>query len=74
MVDFDDAPDVFKMVLLQDFIVFVSIKVIKTCVFKLNTASAPQFILFGRTGGKPKPADNFDMTRYIKNKKIDDFD
>lgn len=42
MVDFDDAPDVFKM---------------------LNTASAPQFILFGRTGGKPKPADNFDMTR-----------
>jgi len=42
MVDFDDAPDVFKM---------------------LNTASAPQFILFGRKGGKPKPADHFDLTR-----------
>lgn len=41
MVDFDDAPDVFKM---------------------LNTASAPQFILFGRKG-KPKPADNFDISR-----------
>jgi len=42
MVDFDDAPDVFKM---------------------LNTASAPQFIMFGRKTGKPKPADHFDMSR-----------
>ncbi len=44
MVDFDDAPDVFKM---------------------LNTASAPQFILFGRKGGKPKQADHFDLTRQV---------
>ena len=29
---------------------------------KLNTASAPQFILFGRKG-KPKAADHFDMSR-----------
>ncbi|CAF0962488.1 unnamed protein product [Brachionus calyciflorus] len=42
MVDFDDAPDVFKM---------------------LNTASAPQFILFGRKQGKPKAADHFDISR-----------
>ena len=41
MVDFDEAPDVFKM---------------------LNTASAPQFIMFGRKG-KPKQADHFDMSR-----------
>jgi hypothetical protein len=41
MVDFDDAPDVFKM---------------------LKTASAPQFMLF-RPSGKPKQADNFDMSR-----------
>jgi len=41
MVDFDDAPDVFKM---------------------LNTASAPQFILFGRKG-KPKASDNLDIAR-----------
>lgn len=41
MVDFDEAPDVFKM---------------------LNTASAPQFILFGRKG-KPKQSDFFDMSR-----------
>jgi oligosaccharyltransferase complex subunit gamma len=42
MVDFDDAPDVFKM---------------------LNTASAPQFIIFGRKTNKPKSADHFDMSR-----------
>ncbi|RNA25417.1 tumor suppressor candidate 3 [Brachionus plicatilis] len=42
MVDFDDAPDIFKM---------------------LNTASAPQFIMFGRKQGKPKTADHFDISR-----------
>lgn len=41
MVDFDDAPDVFKM---------------------LNTASAPQFMLFGRSG-KLKTGDNMDISR-----------
>ena len=42
MVDFDDAPDVFKM---------------------LNTASAPQFLLFDRKTSKLKAADNFDISR-----------
>ncbi len=42
MVDFDDAPDVFKM---------------------LNTASAPQFIMFHKKGGKPRQGDNFDLSR-----------
>lgn len=31
-------------------------------LLKLNTASAPQFIIFGRKG-KPKQADHFDMSR-----------
>lgn len=42
MVDYDDAPDVFKM---------------------LNTASAPQFLLFGRNNAKNKNGDSMDLTR-----------
>jgi len=41
MVDYDDAPDVFKM---------------------LNTASAPQFLLFGRSN-KNQNGDSMDLTR-----------
>jgi hypothetical protein len=69
MVDFDEAPDVFKMVFYHQIFffqlyIYENHSLISIFIFlKLNTASAPQFIIFRK--GKPKPADHFDMSRYV---------
>lgn len=65
MVDFDDAPDVFKLVFCFFEIIYHLFSNFNDFFNqKLNTASAPQFMLFGRSG-KLKTGDNMDISRFF---------